>query len=431
VTRPLDKIIDDHPMPSWRPVALAIIGLLIIAIIWAFFARLDVVAKALGTVVPQGQIKTIQHLEGGIVREFFVREGDKVKKGEILVQLDLGAAGMNADELQVRIDGLYLKRARLHAHVNRKPLSFPDAPADRQLGLVSAERQAYDSRQRQVSSRLEVVDRQIKQKEAELKEFLAQKVTTKQALAIAYERSAISQGLVKDKLVSKLELLEIRRDISELKGKLAEIEAAIPRAKASIAETIARRAEDTVRFRSESVELLRETEVDLARHRELLSKASDQVRRTEVLSPIRGVVKNLANNTVGGVVRAGDPIMEIVPVNEKLVIEAKLNPVDVGFVKEQMKADVKISTYEFIRYGGLEGTVTQVAADANQDRQSGDHYFRVIVETDKSYLLSEGKKLPISSGMQAEVDIHIGTKSVFQYLIQPVLKLKHEAFRER
>ena len=177
--------------------------------------------------------------------------------------------------------------------------------------------------------------------------------------------------------------------------------------------------------------MLRETEVDLARHRELLSKASDQVRRTEVLSPIRGVVKNLVNNTVGGVVRAGDPIMEIVPVNEKLVIEAKLSPVDVGFVKEQMKADVKISTYEFIRYGGLEGTVTQVAADANQDQQSGDHYFRVIVETDKSYLLSEGKKLPISSGMQAEVDIHIGTKSVFQYLIQPVLKLKHEAFRER
>ncbi|MFL2687607.1 MAG: HlyD family type I secretion periplasmic adaptor subunit [Alphaproteobacteria bacterium] len=429
--RPLDKIIDDHPMPSWRPVALTIIGLLIIAIIWAFFARLDVVAKALGNVVPQGQIKTIQHLEGGIVREFFVREGDKVKKGQILVQLDLGAAGMNADELQVRIDGLYLKRARLHAHVNRIPLSFPEAPAERQLGLVNAERQAYDSRQRQVSSRLEVVDRQIKQKEAELKEFLAQKVSTKQALAIAYERSAISQGLVKDKLVSKLELLEIRRDIGELRGKLAEIEAAIPRAKASIAETIARRAEDTVRFRSESIELLRETEVDLARHRELLSKASDQVRRTEVLSPIRGVVKNLANNTVGGVVRAGDPIMEIVPVNEKLVIEAKLNPVDVGFVKEQMKADVKISTYEFIRYGGLEGTVTQVAADANQDRQTGEHYFRVIVETDKSYLLSEGKKLPISSGMQAEVDIHIGTKSVFQYLIQPVLKLKHEAFRER
>ena len=429
--RPLDKIIDDHPMPSWRPVALTIIGLLIIAIIWAFFARLDVVAKALGNVVPQGQIKTIQHLEGGIVREFFVREGDKVKKGQILVQLDLGAAGMNADELQVRIDGLYLKRARLHAHVNRIPLSFPEAPAERQLGLVNAERQAYDSRQRQVSSRLEVVDRQIKQKEAELKEFLAQKVSTKQALAIAFERSALSQGLVKDKLVSKLELLEIRRDIGELKGKLAEIEAAIPRAKASIAETIARRAEDTVRFRSESVELLRETEVDLARHRELLSKASDQVRRTEVLSPIRGVVKNLANNTVGGVVRAGDPIMEIVPVNEKLVIEAKLNPVDVGFVKEQMKADVKISTYEFIRYGGLEGTVTQVAADANQDRQTGEHYFRVIVETDKSYLLSEGKKLPISSGMQAEVDIHIGTKSVFQYLIQPVLKLKHEAFRER
>ena len=429
--RPLDKIINNHPMPSWRPVALAIIGLLIISIIWAVFARLDVVAKALGNVVPQGQIKTIQHLEGGIVREFFVREGDKVKKGQILVQLDLGAAGMNADELQVRIDGLYLKRARLHAHVNRIPLSFPEAPAERQLGLVSAERQAYDSRQRQVSSRLEVVDRQIKQKEAELKEFLAQKVSTKQALAIAYERSAISQGLVKDKLVSKLELLEIRRDIGELKGKLAEIEAAIPRAKASIAETIARRAEDTVRFRGESVELLRETEVDLARHRELLSKASDQVRRTEVLSPIRGVVKNLANNTVGGVVRAGDPIMEIVPVNEKLVIEAKLSPVDVGFVKEQMKADVKISTYEFIRYGGLEGTVTQVAADANQDQQSGDHYFRVIVETDKSYLLSEGKKLPISSGMQAEVDIHIGTKSVFQYLIQPVLKLKHEAFRER
>ena len=310
-------------------------------------------------------------------------------------------------------------------------MSFPKVAAERQPGLVNAERQAYDSRQNQVSTRLEVVNRQIKQKEAELKEFQAQRKSTKLALGIAHERRAISQGLVKDKLVSKLELLEIRRDISELKGRLSEIEAAIPRAQAGIAEAIARRAEEMVLFRSESVELLRKTEVDLARHSELLSKASDQVRRTEVLSPIRGVVKNLSNNTVGGVVRAGDPIMEIVPVNEKLVIETKLSPTDVGFVKKRMKAIVKISTYEFIRYGGLDGTVTQVAADANQERQSGNHYFRVIVETDKSYLLSEGKKLPISPGMQAEVDIHIGTKSVFQYLIQPVLKLKHEAFRER
>ena len=431
MTRPLDKVIDNHPMPSWRPVAWTIIGLITITLIWAGFARLDVVAKSLGTVVPQGQIKTVQHLEGGILREFFVREGDKVEKGEKLVQLDLGAAGMNADELQVRIDGLYLKRARLHAHIEGTPLSFPKVAAERQPGLVNAERQAYDSRQNQVSTRLEVVNRQIKQKEAELKEFQAQRKSTKLALGIAHERRAISQGLVKDKLVSKLELLEIRRDISELKGRLSEIEAAIPRAQAGIAEAIARRAEEMVLFRSESVELLRKTEVDLARHSELLSKASDQVSRTEVLSPIRGVVKNLSNNTVGGVVRAGDPIMEIVPVNEKLVIETKLSPTDVGFVKKRMKAIVKISTYEFIRYGGLDGTVTQVAADANQERQSGNHYFRVIVETDKSYLLSEGKKLPISPGMQAEVDIHIGTKSVFQYLIQPVLKLKHEAFRER
>ena len=172
------------------------------------------------------------------------------------------------------------------------------------------------------------------------------------------------------------------------------------------------------------------TEQEIARIREVLKRATEQGSRAEIKSPVAGVVKNLRFNTIGGVIKPGEPILEIVPTGENLVVQSRLNPTDRGYVSEGQKATVKISTYDFARYGGLNGTVIQVAPDTSMD-ENGQPYFRVVVQTNKNYLGREEGSLPIVPGMQATVDIHTGKKSVIDYLIRPVLKLKHEAFRER
>jgi len=204
----------------------------------------------------------------------------------------------------------------------------------------------------------------------------------------------------------------------------------VPRARAAVNESKQRMRESKIRFNREAREELGETEQEIARVKELLTLATEQGTRAEIKSPIDGVVKNLRYNTIGGVIRPGEPILEIVPTGENLVIESRLSPIDRGYVNEGQAAMVKISTYDFARYGGLEGTVIQLAPDTTID-ENGQPYFRVIVQTDKNYLGAAEGILPIVPGMQATVDIHTGKKTVMDYLIRPVLKLRHEAFRER
>jgi adhesin transport system membrane fusion protein len=186
----------------------------------------------------------------------------------------------------------------------------------------------------------------------------------------------------------------------------------------------------TLAFKRVAAEELGDTEVALARGREQFARASEQALRTVIRSPIAGIVKNLRYHTIGGIVGPGDPIMEIVPSDERLVIEAKLDPVDIGYVTVGQPAVVKISTYDYIRYGGLDGRVTKVAADADND-SSGRHYYKVIVRTDRAHLGDRPGEYPIIPGMQATIDVRTGDRSVLDYLVTPVLKLRHEAFRER
>ena len=189
-------------------------------------------------------------------------------------------------------------------------------------------------------------------------------------------------------------------------------------------------AEAEESFRRAARDELSKTEQNIARIQELISEAEKQGNRSEIKSPINGIVQKMVVSTVGGVVKPGEPIMEIVPTGDKLVVEARLNPTERGFIVEGQPAMVKISTYDFVRYGGLEGTVIHVAPDASKD-ENGAPYFRVVVQTDKTYLGSRAGQLPITPGMEATVDIHTGRKSVMDYLVKPVLKLKDEAFRER
>jgi adhesin transport system membrane fusion protein len=204
----------------------------------------------------------------------------------------------------------------------------------------------------------------------------------------------------------------------------------LPRARAAVSEVTQRLRESEIKFRREAQDELAKTDQEIARVKELLERATEQGVRAVIRSPNDGIVKNMRYNTIGGVVKPGEPILEIVPTGDNLVVESKLNPTDRGYVTRGQRALVKVSTYDYARYGGLEGRVILVAPDSTTD-QKGNIYFRVVVQPEKTYLGRQSGDLPISPGMQATVDIHTGTKSVMEYLVKPVLKLRHEAFRER
>jgi adhesin transport system membrane fusion protein len=426
----LDKILDRHPLPTWRGFAWPVMLLLASALVWSRLANLEEVAVAAGEVVPEGQVKVIQHLEGGIVQAIHVTDGQRVKAGDPLVQLDLAALGLNREELLVRMDGLLLNRVRLDAEARGSEANFPADLAGRRPELAYSERQAFEARLGEHKSNLSALQEKVRQRELEIQELTSNRQTVTVDLGLARQRFGMSADLLKDGLTSRMEHVQITRDVEALQGRLLAIESQISRAQAALKES-RQRAEEAVRkFRREAHDQLSAIEVEIVRLGELLGEATRQAGRTQIASPIDGVVKNLRYHTIGGVVRPGEPIMEIVPMREKLVVEARLNPLDRGYVDEGQSVVVKVSSYDFVRYGGLDGHVTHIAADANSD-QNGVPYYRVVIETDKAYLGGAEGLLPIMPGMQATVDIHIGEKSVLEYLVRPVLKLKDEAFRER
>lgn len=427
---PLRQLAASTPLPTWKPLARIVIGLFLAFIVWSLVARLDELAIAEGEVIPEGKVKIIQHLEGGVVREIYVQEGDEVKEGQPLLLLELPTSAMNRNEIQVRLDGLILQRARLQAEVGHTDLVFPSDEAKRQPQLVSAETRSYQARSAALQSSLSVIKDQIEQRRLEVIELETKQRATSNNIRLIQERLAMSQDLLKSGLMSRMDHVQLEGQAEDLEGQLSAVKASIPRAQAAMTEASQRLDEERTKFTRQAEADLASAELDIARNRQLLSQASDQQNRAQITSPTDGVVKNLHANTIGGVVRGGDPIMEVVPLHERLQVEAKLMPADRGYVQVGQKAVVKVSAYDYTTYGGLDGRVILVAPDTTtiQDKPP---FYRVVVETDKSWLGDEGEKHAITSGMPTTVEIYTGSRSVMHYLLKPVLKLKHEAFKER
>ncbi len=426
----LDTIADSTPVRHYRFVGWAIMALLTAFLVWAQFATLEEVSIATGEVIPSGEVKVIQHLEGGIIEQIFVHDGAHVTAGEPLVQLDLVSSQASEDELEVSLDALLLARARLEAEASGEDLQFPEDVAARRPEFARQESQSFEARRSELESTIGVLKEQVNQRKDDLEEANRRQSGLRDQLAVARERLTMAEDLLPQQLVSRVDYLEAQQTVERLQTELAAIGPAITRAQAALNEATQRIAEKEKSYRREALGELSQREVEIARAREALLRASDKTRRTTIVSPIDGVVKNLQYNTIGGVLRPGDSIMEIVPTADNLVIQGHLNPIDIGYVRVGQHAVVKLSTYDYARYGGLEGEVTYISADTYTTQQ-GETYFEVRAETDKNYLGETEDEYPISPGMQATIDIHTGKKSVMEYLLKPVLKLKTEAFRER
>ena len=427
---PFDRVLARRPQRGWAALSAVIMAALVAGGVWASIAELDEVSVAQGEVVPQGATKIVQHLEGGIVQEIFVKAGDRVTAEAPLMRLELGTGSANRAELEVRRDGLALRRARLAAEARGAAPDFPADTLKRQPQLAASERDAMASRKREQDTAASVLAEQAAQRASEIRELENALTTVREQLAIAREKLRISSDLLKDGLTSKLDHLDAQRDVGRLAGEeRAQLEKA-SKARSALAEAEARGRELREKFGSQVRAELGDVEVEIRRIDELLAEATAQSGRTLIRSPIDGIVKNLRINTIGGVVRPGEPILDIVPERDRLVVEARLDPADRGYVRVGQPALVKLTTYDYVRYGGLEGEVVRIAPDSDVT-QAGRPYFRVVVETRKTWLGDTKDSLPISVGMQATVDIRTGRRTVFDYLLRPVLKLKSEAFRER
>ncbi len=426
----LDVLVANQSVPTWRPVSWSVMGFVALFFAWSIFARFDEVAVATGEIVPQGKIKTIQHLEGGMIEELFVQDGDIVRADSPLVQINLGQLASSREELRIRLDGLLLAKARLEAEAEGKPLVLPPDIAAQQPQLVAAEKATHEARLRELTSTQAVLENQVHQRERDVNDFTARLSASENGLSLARERLGMSADLLKDGLTSRIEHNQAQSQVEALIGEAASLREGLPRARDALGEARERVKELALKFSREAREQLVEVEQNIARTQETLNNAADQQTRSTIKSPITGVVKNMRYHTIGGVVRPGEAVMDIVPSEDALVVEAKLNPMDRGFVRSGQKTTVKIDTYDYARYGGLEGEVIAVAPDSTVP-ESGAPFFKVVVRTDKIYLGDAADGYIITPGMGATVDIHTGTKSVLEYLVRPVLKLKAEAFRER
>jgi adhesin transport system membrane fusion protein len=426
----LDQLQVESRALGWRAIALCVSALIVAFLIWARFASFDQFAVAEGEVAPLDKVKVIQHLEGGVIAQLFVNDGQVVKQNDPLVEVDLAISGTNKDELSAKLDGLSLTRARLMAESTTQPLALPDDIAKRRPDQAAAETAAFHARQVELENRLQSSQDRVNQADLAVKELLATNSATATDLGLSRKNLAMSADLLKDGLTSKMDHLEHEREEKLLEGKYNTLQSSVPKAKAALAEA-RRDFDDTkLKFHSDTLQDLGTVEQDIARTQELLSEAQGRASRRTIRSPVNGIVKNMRYHTLGGVIGPGDPIMEIVPADENLVIEARLNPQDVGLVVVGQSARVKVSAYDYTKFGVLNGILTYVGADSVNDPK-GQPYFQVIVKPDRSYYGGTTGQWPIRPGMTASVDIRTGSKTVLEYLLKPVIRMRYDALHER
>jgi adhesin transport system membrane fusion protein len=428
-TEQLDQLLIRFGPPRWRApqrIMLTILGLLLL---WMLVARVDRVITAPGKVVPIDKVKAIQHFEGGIISEILVRENQEVKVGEPLIRLDLATGGINSSEMNARMASLQLAKTRLDAESSGQEPKWPLDELKQFEDLIVSEQTTYRNRKIERDNALQALENQVFQSRKRLSENQEKLIATDQNLVLARKELAVSESLVKDQLVSQLDHFQRQSRVAQLNGEVMSLRQAVLGAESAVQEALARVRQEDARFRREAANEAGELQRRMSSLTEELGMAQDQEDRSLIRSPIDGVVKNLKFQALGNVVRPGEPMMEVVPIKDQLVIELKLNPADRGYVAVGQSALVKVSTYDYLRYGGLIGKVTSIAADTDLGRNE-EQFYKVVVTTDKAWLGDVPSEYPISLGMLSEVDIKIDSQTILWSLIRPVLKLKAEAFRE-
>jgi adhesin transport system membrane fusion protein len=404
------------------------LGAVTILILWAAFAVLDEVTRGEGKVIPSRQIQILQSLDGGIVSEILVKEGQSVKVGDLLLKVDPTRMVSSLRENRSQYLSLLAKAARLKALADGARFIPPPEVTKEAPEIVDQERMLYESRRAELDATMGVSRQQASQRSQELISAKARREQAAQSFSLTARELEMTRPLTKTGAVSDVELLRLERDVARYRGERDSANSDIPRLESSVLEAARKMQEVDLTFRNIARSELSEANAKLSALSEGSTALEDRVNQTEVRSPVNGTVKQLKVNTVGGVVQPGKDVIELVPSDDALLLEARVLPKDIAFLRPGQKAMVKFTAYDFSVYGGLDGTLEHIGADSVVD-EKGNAYFLVRVRTLSTTIGAQ--KFPIIPGMVAEVDILTGKKSVLSYLLKPILRAKAKAMTER
>ncbi len=416
-------------------VLLYFIGFILLVFIgWANFATLEEVTRGEGTIIPSSQVKVIQNLEGGIIEEMLVRNGDVVDKGAVLVRLRNIQATSDLSANQKRYLGLKAIVQRLQAQSEgAESIDFSDDVIAGVPESVKNEKATFAAAQRQMTSQMSVLEQQLAQKKQEVEELERRIADTGRVLSLSNQEMEMLKPAVERGAAPKMELLQLERSIAERRAELNGLRLALPRSKSAVTEVEQRLAEMSDTAKADAQRELADKIVEMNSIRETLSALEDRKERTTIVSPVKGTVKDVKFTTEGGVIQPGETIMEVVPLGDSLLIEANIRPSDIAFLYPGQKATVKITAFDYTIYGGLEGKVETISADTitSQGQQGEEEFYQIVVRTEETAIKHQGDELLIKPGMKAQIDVLTGEKSVMDYLLKPFKKAAQSALRER
>lgn len=408
----------------------AITGFFVALFIWITIAEVDTVTRAEGRVIPSAKMQVIQNLEGGIVAEILVKQGQSVNAGDRLVALSTLQADSDMKSRYQQLLALEARAARLAGLASGQDPKFTKTVSDSAPDLMSVEMATFLSKKLEQESQVAVLSAQVEQKTRELDEARITLLATRKSLELGREERATVARLVERGLEPRLELVRIDRAFAEQEGRAEVASVMIERLRSAINEMNARKDAMVRQFRSDALNELNRTMAELSPLKQAMPALVDKVSRTEIKAPMKGIVNRVFVTTLGGIVRPGDPIVEVVPGDDQLVVEALVLPKDIGFVKLGQLARVKITAYDYSIFGAMDGAVQSISADAVPN-EKGEAFFQVRIETKTKAIEAIDKKLPIMPGMQAQIDIITGKKTILQFLSKPIVAMKENAFRER
>ena len=408
----------------------AIIGLVLAFIGWASVSRVEEITRGQGSVVPSQEVQIVQSLEGGVLQEILIKQGDVVEKGQVLMRISDVLFASEERGAEAQFLGLRAKRARLMAEAKSEDFVLPEEIKEKTPRIAANEMALYESRQSELKNSYEILDERIARARADIAEANAQINRLSQSRKLLNQELDITREMVRKRAVPKLEEIRLNREIGDIGGQINAESQRRSSLQAELNAALKEREGQKAKFESQALSELNTVETQIATLQESLTSIGDRVDRTELRSPVDGIVNNIAITTVGGVVEPAMKLVEIVPVDDELKIIARVPPEEVAFLRPNLPVKVKISAYDPQKYGSLDGTLTRIGATSGSDGEGGA-FFEIEVQTEKNYMGEEDNPLPITPGMVATVEVITGKRTILEYLLKPLLRARDRALTER
>jgi len=422
-------ILEQSPTRISRVLKIWLITILLF-VIWASLAEIDEITRGDGDVVPYGQNQIIQNLEGGILESILVREGQTIQKGDKILKINNAESISKSETNQMKYEELLAKKYRLEAQANDKKFEAKETDNIELKQQILLAQNLYDSNKLEFLATDNVIVQQVEQKKQEYKEAKSKVKSLRTSLEYVTQEISMTAPMVREGVKSKVDFLKLKREANGIKNDIESAKLSLPRLASAIKEYRQKRIENKQLFINTAKKELNEVSAELLRLRTQQIAFSDEVKRTAVISPVDGIVQKLYVNTIGGVIKPGADLVEIVPTNEKLFLEVKIKPSDIAFLHPGAEAKIKVSAYDFAIHGGLIGKIVNISPDTITDKEENTFYL-INIETEKNYLGTKQNPLNIIPGMTVNVDIVTGKKTVMEYILKPILKSKQYVFSER